>query len=171
MIRLFNHYFSTRLLLLTLVEASVLYYSLLLGTAIRIPAGDPAPTANSAAIFTFAMLSIMTALGMYHSQPESLTRTVQRLIVAFLLAMFFSSSVFYVFPFLYVGRGIFAIAALIASVGLLIVRLLSYLQRLCAEAPDSGGRRGRRLHRINRIPEYCSGITNHAVGRLVCNPQ
>ena len=126
MIRLFNHYFSSRLLLLTIVETVVLYKSMQLGTLLRIPVGDPTPTADSAAIFTFVMLSMMTALGMYHTQRETFGRTLQRLLIAFGLASMLTSVVFYVFPFLYVGRGIFAITALLSVAGLLLVRMVFF---------------------------------------------
>lgn len=124
MIHIFSHFLSTRLVLLTLIEAAVLFQSILLGIQLRIPVGDPTPSTISATVFTVAMLSMMSALGLYSTQPESISKTVQRLVVALVLAFFISSAVFYVFPFLYVGRGIFAISAVISVVGLLIVRLL-----------------------------------------------
>ena len=40
--------------------------------------------------------------------------------------MFFSSVIFYIFPFLYVGRGIFALAAGLSITGLVIVRIVYY---------------------------------------------
>jgi sugar transferase (PEP-CTERM system associated) len=126
MIHLFSHYFSWRLLLLSVIEAAVLFMSILLGIQLRIPAGDPTPSAYDATVFTIAMLAMMNALGLYSRQPETIKNTIQRLLVALILAFFLSSAVFYAFPGLYVGRGIFAISAVISVAGLVLVRLLFF---------------------------------------------
>ena len=105
MIQLFSHYFSWRLLLLSVIEAAVLFMSILIGIQLRIPAGDPTPSAYDATVFTIAMLAMMNALGLYSRNPESASKTVQRLLVALFFAFFISSAVFYVFPWTVRGPG------------------------------------------------------------------
>lgn len=127
MIRLFNHYFSLRLLALTLIEAIVLFGSVTAGERLRF-LGDAHELAytGSAAVFTSIMLLIMTALGMYHENGDSFARTVQRLLVAFGLSAVVMSAVFYLFPAVYVGRGIFALSAVLSIAGVLAVRMVFF---------------------------------------------
>ena len=71
MIRLFNHYLSVRLLLLTALEAFVVFQSVVLGFDLREanPRGD-SPLLE-ATTFTAVMLLSMSALGLYqiHAEP------------------------------------------------------------------------------------------------------
>jgi sugar transferase (PEP-CTERM system associated) len=126
MIRLFNHYFSIRLMLLTLVEALVLFNSVAVGGLIRYPGDTRDGAVESAFVFTFVMLATMTALGMYHRNHDTVRQTVQRLVIAFALSAVLMSAIFYVFPSTYVGRGIFALASVFAMGGVLLVRLLFF---------------------------------------------
>jgi len=126
MIRLFNHYLSVRTLLLTLIEATVLFQSVLLGFQLRLSShSDPLPV-TEAAIFTSVMLLTMTALGLYQAQTEAFRSTVQRVVVAYGLALMLMSLVFYLVPAIYVGRGVFAITSVFALGGVLLVRLLFF---------------------------------------------
>jgi hypothetical protein len=61
MIRLFNHYLSVRTLLLTLIEATVLFQSVLLGFQLRLSSSSSHLPVTEAAIFTAVMLLTMTA--------------------------------------------------------------------------------------------------------------
>jgi len=126
MIRLFNHYLSVRTLLLTLIEATVLFQSVLLGFQLRLSNySAPLPVAE-AAIFTSVMLLTMTALGLYQAQTEPFRSTVQRVVVAYGLALMVMSLVFYLVPVIYVGRGVFAVTSIFALGGVLLVRLLFF---------------------------------------------
>ncbi len=126
MIRLFNHYLSVRTLMLTLAEALVLFQSMVLGFQVRLwGAATPLPIVE-AGVFTLVMLLTMTALGLYQPQPEPFRTTMQRLVVAYGLALMVMSVVFYLFPDTYVGRGIFALTSMFALGGVLLVRLLFF---------------------------------------------
>lgn len=126
MIRIFNHYLSLRLVVLTAIEALVLFQSVVLGFHLRFLADSAPLPLTEAVVFTAVMLSMMTALGLYQSQAESFRNTLQRLFIAYGLALLLMSVVFYLVPAVYIGRGSFAIASALALVGVLVVRLLFF---------------------------------------------
>lgn len=126
MIRLFNHYLSLRTLLLTLIEAAVLFQSMVLGFEIRLADfAGPLPLIE-AAVFTVTMLLTMTSLGLYQPQPEPFRSTLQRLGVAYILTLMLMSVVFYLFPDTYIGRGVFALTSVFALAGVVVVRLMFF---------------------------------------------
>ena len=126
MIRLFNHYLSTRLLLLSAIEAAVLFQSMVQGFQVRLlNSALPLPLLE-AGLFTAVMLLMMTALGLYQTQAEPFVTTLRRLIVAYVLTLAVMSVVFYVFPDAYVGRGIFALASAFSLAGVLLIRLVLF---------------------------------------------
>ncbi|MBN9426429.1 MAG: TIGR03013 family PEP-CTERM/XrtA system glycosyltransferase [Burkholderiales bacterium] len=127
MIRLFNHYLSLRVMLLTLIEAMVLFQSMVLGFEIRLlHQSVPLPIVE-AGLFTLVMLLMMTGLGLYQGyQSEPFRVTVQRLIVAYGLTLMVMSVIFYLFPATYVGRGVFAVSSVFSVIGVLIIRLMFF---------------------------------------------
>ncbi len=126
MIRLFNHYLSLRVLLLTLVEALVLFQSMVLGFEVRLmEQSGPLPIVQ-AGLFTAVMLLMMTGLGMYDAQNEPFRVTMQRLVVAYGLSLVVMTAVFYLFPATYVGRGVFAVTSVFAVAGVLLLRVMLF---------------------------------------------
>jgi sugar transferase (PEP-CTERM system associated) len=121
MIRIFNHYLSLRLLLLTATEAAALFGSVLLGFGMRLPNADELPYAE-AVVFTVVMLMSMSAIGMYQIRGEPFSTTVHRLLIAYAMSVLIMSLVFYVFPDTYIGRGVMAWSSLAAMLGVLAVR-------------------------------------------------
>ena len=87
MIRLFNHYLSIRVLLLSFIEALVLFQAMVLGFGIRLmDQGAPLPV-TQAGLFALLMLLMMTGLGMYQAQNEPFRVTAQRLMIAWFLSL------------------------------------------------------------------------------------
>ncbi len=87
MIRLFNHYLSIRVLLLSFIEALVLFQAMVLGFGIRLmDQGAPLPV-TQAGLFALLMLLMMTGLGMYQAQNEPFRVTAQRLVIAWFLSL------------------------------------------------------------------------------------
>jgi sugar transferase (PEP-CTERM system associated) len=126
MIRIFNHYLSVRLLLLTALEAMVLFQSVVLGFALRgaEPIGQ-SPRLEASA-FTVVMLMSMAALGLYQAQAEPFRTTVHRLLIAYGLSVLLMSLVFYVLPDTYIGRGVMAWSSAFALVCVLLIRVLFF---------------------------------------------
>lgn len=126
MIRFFNHYVSVRLLLLTGLEALVLFQSVVFGFQLRMAEPTGQSPLLEAAAFTFVMLMAMSALGLYQSQAEPFRTTVHRLLIAYALSILVISLVFYVFPETYIGRGVMAWSSLLALASVLLLRILFF---------------------------------------------
>jgi sugar transferase (PEP-CTERM system associated) len=126
MIKVFNHYLSIRLLLLTALEASVLFGSVILGFRLRFSPPLPDMPNFEAGIFTVVMLTAMSALGLYQVHAESFRTTVHRLVIAYGLSLMLISVVFYLIPDTYIGRGVMAWSSLFALGSVLLIRLLFF---------------------------------------------
>ena len=126
MIRLFNHYLSVRLLLLTGLEALVLFQSVILGFQLRFSAGFTESARIEAGVFTVIMLMAMSALGLYQIHGERFRTTIHRVLIAYGLSLLLISLVFYVFPDTYIGRGVMAWSSLFALGSVLLVRVLFF---------------------------------------------
>jgi sugar transferase (PEP-CTERM system associated) len=126
MIKVFNHYLSIRLLLLTVLEAAVLFQSVIFGFQLRFPGEFASLPRVEAGVFAFVMIMAMSALGLYQTHGESFRSTIHRLLVAYGLSLMLISLVFYVFPAAYIGRGVMAWSSLFALGSVLLVRVLFF---------------------------------------------
>ncbi len=117
------HYARGRLTLLPLVEALVLVVAMVLGYELRLNDDSlPLPILHGV-VFACLMLFAMTALGLYDSSVDEPFRvTVQRVLMAYIVALTMLTVLFYLMPYAKVGRGIFAIASVIGLLGVLGVR-------------------------------------------------
>jgi sugar transferase (PEP-CTERM system associated) len=126
MIRFFNHYLSVRLLLLTGLEAIVLFQSVVVGFELRMAEPIGQSPLLEAAAFTFVMLMAMSALGLYQSHAEPFRRTVHRVLIAYGLSLLVISTVFYLVPETYIGRGVLAWSTLLALCSVLLIRVVFF---------------------------------------------
>lgn len=130
MIRVFSHYISVRIMLLMLIEGVLLMAASVAGVVIRFapaPLPGAAMLTPEAVLFTFFMIVVMAALGLYQDEhPESFVSILNRTIIAFAAGSALMSVVFYLFPDTYIGRGVFAYTASIAFCSLLIVRTMFF---------------------------------------------
>jgi len=104
----------------------VLFQSMVLGFQVRMWSYSAPLPVVEAGVFTLVMLLTMTALGLYNEQTEPFRSIVQRVIVAYGLALMLMSVIFYLFPDTYIGRGVFAVTSIFALVGVLMVRVLFF---------------------------------------------
>jgi sugar transferase (PEP-CTERM system associated) len=126
MIRFFNHYLSIRLLMLTGLEAFVLFQSVVLGFGLRMAEpGGQSPLLEAGA-FTFVMLMAMSALGLYQTQAEPFHTTVHRVLIAYGLSLLVISLVFYLVPETYLGRGVLAWSSVLALCSVLLIRVVFF---------------------------------------------
>src|SRR5690606_21330516 len=126
MIRIFNHYLSLRVLMLTLLETMVLFQAMVLGFEIRfLNESLPLPLLP-AAIFTVVVLLMMTGLGMYQAQAERFRTTIQRLVVAYGLSLMVMCLIYDLFPETCGGRGVLAVTSVFAAAGVLVVRVIFF---------------------------------------------
>lgn len=135
MIRLFKHYVPLSLFLMVITEAAVLFGSMYLGTKLRFiwegPGGAESiigPISPRALVFTITMLIIMTAFGLFQrdsKQKEGWAWEYPiRFITSFMVGLVAMLLIFYAVPYLFLGRGAFALVFLFAFVGTALTRLI-----------------------------------------------
>ena len=130
MIRFFRHYVPLNLVLLLLIESLIFGGALYAGVGARflddgvIP-HDLQPLLPKALTFTFVMLGLMSASGLYDLEWRGGVRALlQRLGLSFGLGLLTMSLLFYFFPDLLVGRGAFLLSFGLALLGILLSRAL-----------------------------------------------
>jgi sugar transferase (PEP-CTERM system associated) len=133
MLRISNHFVSTAIALLLVLETFVLVGSAYLGVSLRFQDIASPLSVKMASLFvsatTFAAVMIfsMTALGMYQiSFREGFRATFLRLMPSCVLGFILITLVFYVLPQLYLGRGIVGFMFLVAAPAILVVRTLFF---------------------------------------------
>ncbi len=130
-IRLFKHHIPLPFLMLGAVEFVLLMASVYVGAYLRFfdaPAtlqDDLGNLASKALPYASVMLSAIVAMGLYRSRTRHTgVETLIRLGVSFVLGGVGLALMFYVFPGLYFGRGVLALAVLSAFVSISIARLI-----------------------------------------------
>lgn len=118
------------LLLLVLIEALILGGAIYAGVSARfldigVVPDDLDPLLPKALTFTFVMLGLMTASGLYDLEWQGGVRSLlQRLGLSFGLGLVTMSLLFYFFPELLVGRGAFLLSFGLALLGILASRAM-----------------------------------------------
>lgn len=132
MFRIANHHISRRVSILLFVEIAVFILSVYAGAKIRfLDEADAFSQSDnffvSACLFAFAMVMSMSALGLYQSQFNDRFRTVVlRLMPSFALGFCLVIVAFYIAPGFGFGRGILGLVFAIASLGVLVTRLVFF---------------------------------------------
>lgn len=130
-VRIFRHYVQLPVLILGAVEAVLLIVSVYAGAALR-HAGSfepvTAPLWPRGLAFAAVVITCMVAMGLYQARVQTRKlATLIRLVASFVLGGAALALLFYVFPALYLGRGILAFAFSVAFVMLVGVRLLALM--------------------------------------------
>ena len=132
MIRLFGHYVSRLFLLLGGLELALLYLCVFGGYVVRASFGDAEAEIaavnlhSSAALYALLTSAAMLAMGLYQRGLQEPAALLVRLGISFFLATMSMSLVFYWFPGLFLGRGVFGLAMLLSVAGLLILRTIFF---------------------------------------------
>ncbi len=133
MVRIFGHYIPRALFLLIFLEFVLLFVSVYLAAEIRLPDRENSPElAQSfnlkAAIFAFTHVLIMIAVGLYQrSSRDTFTSVVARLFWAVVIAFWVLSILYYVFPEILIGRGVFGISLTVSFFALIVVRYIFFV--------------------------------------------
>lgn len=131
MLRIFKHYVPTSLIILMLVEVAVLYLSFYGGVELRFL--DPSmtdrqrldPLSHKAGIFALVMFFSMTAVGLHtRNLASDFADIMIRIFLSYAMGFIGVTLVFYVYPEFFAGRGVVALAILIAFFGILITRII-----------------------------------------------
>lgn len=134
MLRIANHYVSIPVFLLLVLEIIILFASVYVGASLRF-LDITAPLTNefdrfvmSAIAFSMVMILSMSALGMYQpSFHDGLKATFLRLVPSCLLGFALLTLIFYVFPELYLGRGVVGFVFLVALPAIVLTRAVFYI--------------------------------------------
>ena len=133
MLRLFSHYIPASLVVLVLVEAVVLYLSLYLGIELRFyDATDKAhsvsllePVNTKAIIFSLLMLLSMTAMGLHtRNIVDNFSSMMIRLFLSFGAGFFIIAIIYYIYPQLFLGRGVVGFTFVVSFIGILLTRTI-----------------------------------------------
>ncbi|MBL4606401.1 MAG: TIGR03013 family PEP-CTERM/XrtA system glycosyltransferase [Pseudomonadales bacterium] len=126
MIRLFNQYVRVPFLVLAALEFVIVILAVQLGTAIRFGLAGWQNISTPAISIVFvgaAVLVSIMSMGLYQSRlREGYEGVLARLGMSCGAAMLILSLIFYIFPSLYLGRGVLGIVFLLSFVGLSALR-------------------------------------------------
>jgi len=132
MIRVFNLYIPKSFFLLGLAEFLLFLGAVYLAYLTRFGVtpesqGVLGPLLGKSTVFALVLMLSMGAFGLYQKGIRATAYGIlARLIAAFVVAFALLGIVFYVFPSLFLGRGIFSIAMGYAFLGTLVARMLFY---------------------------------------------
>ena len=128
MIRLFNQYVRVPYLVLGVIEFLIILLAVQLGAFVRTQMtgwDGIIPHGLSVVLVGAAVLVSIMAMGLYQSRlREGFEGILVRLGVSCAAAMLILSLIFYIFPSLYLGRGVLGLAMLLSFAGMASVRFL-----------------------------------------------
>ncbi len=132
-IKLFNHHISLPVAMLITVEALICYLSLFLASSIRFydhggiqyAKSELLSIQASSLLVAVLVVLVMLAMGLYQAQRrEIIWNVLNRITTAFIVASLVLSIIFFMFPDMYFGRGLFILTLFISFVGIVISRII-----------------------------------------------
>lgn len=133
MFRIFSHYIPGSLIALVIIEALVLYVSVFVAAELRYfdePDKDLLisllePLHYKAFLFSVLMLGCMTAMGLHtRNIVDSFSSMMMRIFLSFGIGIFVIALIYYIYPELFLGRGVIAITLIVAFMGVLLTRTI-----------------------------------------------
>ncbi len=129
MIRIFRHFVPVSFILLVLIELVLFYLAIYIGAEIRFWGTDVdaeiLPLWPKALLFCSVIFVSMTAMGLYKNlYREGVNGIILRLVASMVIALVAMSLLFYLFPYLFLGRGAFAWSFAIAVTGVIVIRVI-----------------------------------------------
>jgi sugar transferase (PEP-CTERM system associated) len=129
MLRIFNHYVPAAIVWLIFIELTVLFFSVYAGVELRYLYGDPKnklllePLVPKATAFAIVMWLSMTAVGLHtRNVVDDFAGMMIRIFLGFALGFAAMTLLYYIYPDLFLGRGVFALALLSAFFSVLFTR-------------------------------------------------
>ena len=130
-IRIGNQHIKTPYLLLALADLIVLFFSVYLAAYARFYIeNDPLAAAEAsvgnlfprAVIHAIVVVITLLSMGLYQAQRrEHIVNKLSRLTVSFIIAFIAFGFIYYIFPTVYMGRGVFLIASTISFLFLILL--------------------------------------------------
>ncbi len=132
MIKLFRHYVPVPFVVLGVAEAVILWFCAEAGFALRFLFNEPAPGSDEflfwrATLFSLVMMSIFAFMGLYLRHLRmGIWEVVARVLLSVLIGLPVLSLIYYIFPGAGFGRGVLALALVLAVVTISIARILFF---------------------------------------------
>ncbi len=133
MIRIYNHYVSRFTILLISIEICLLMIVFFLGGGIHFHSLKISfidlllSQLPGAIVFIFVMITCMAMMGMYQQDSRlDIESTLLRLMPSLAMGFAIMTLIFYLFPKLYLGRGLLTIVILLALLLILITRMIFF---------------------------------------------
>ncbi|MDW3095273.1 MAG: TIGR03013 family PEP-CTERM/XrtA system glycosyltransferase [Gammaproteobacteria bacterium] len=132
-IKVFNHHISFPVALLIIVEALICYLSLFAASTIRFyndggiqyAKGELLSIQASSVLVAVLVVIVMLAMGLYQAQRrEVIWNVLNRITTAFIVASLVLSIIFFMFPDMYFGRGLFVLTLFISFIGIVFARVI-----------------------------------------------
>lgn len=131
-IRVFNHHISVPFALLAIIEACICYVSLPLASYIRFYEEGGLAYANEtigsiewrSLLVAVVFFIVMLAMGLYQAQRrENIWNILNRATTAYIVGSLVLSIIFYMYPVVYFGRGLFVLTLIISFLGIVFTRI------------------------------------------------
>ncbi len=132
MVRLFGHYIPRTLFLLLALEFIVLFVTVHIAAEIRLPRLEESPDLYQsfnlkASIFAAIHVVVMIAVGLYRrATRDSFVAIISKLFWSVVIAFAVMSVLFYIFPNIFIGRGVFGLSLIIGFLLLTVVRYIFF---------------------------------------------
>ena len=131
MIRVFKHYIPFSLIVLSLSEFIIFVMSIELGASVRLSASSNSFSTElpyASLSFAVVMFLSMTSMGLYqHHLRDGRRGMFIRILIAFVMGFVAMALLFYLFPGIFLGRGVFGLTWIFAVIGVSITRV-TYLK-------------------------------------------
>lgn len=129
-VRIFNHFVRTPFILLGIIEAICFFVSVYLATHIRF-LNEQVPYVQlwlQAMVYTMMMILAMISTGLYQTRlREGRLGFILRLLTSYLVGTSGVAILFYIFPDLYLGRGVLIYTSVISFMLIVLIRSASFL--------------------------------------------
>ncbi|RDH83754.1 MAG: sugar transferase [endosymbiont of Galathealinum brachiosum] len=135
MLRIFGHYIPTSIVLLMIIELIVLFMSVYAGAYARFFDSSNItselsllqPINIKAGVFAAIMWLSMVATGLHaRNNVDDFSAIMIRIFISFILGLALIIATYYIYPKVFLGRGVFAFSLIIAFIGILFTRTLFY---------------------------------------------
>ena len=130
MLRIFHHYIPSSIVWLIAVEFFVLFLSVYIGIEIRFLDSPDSkqllePVLSKSLSYSVAMWLSMTAMGLHtRNVVDDFSGLMIRIILSFCLGFLGNAIIFYIYPDLFLGRGVIALSMGVSFFGILLTRTI-----------------------------------------------
>ncbi|MET0507011.1 MAG: TIGR03013 family XrtA/PEP-CTERM system glycosyltransferase [Burkholderiaceae bacterium] len=173
--RTLAHYLSARSFLLPVLEAALLSLSMVVAFEWRDDQWSLVQPLIYGLVFAGLMQTAMSGFGLYDEREQRFRLTMQRVLSAYLVTLAVAAVLFYLFADVMVRRGVFAVASMVALLGVLAVRYMAHRAAamqvptrrvlVLGDGPEAGEiAEMLRVARSGRAPRFAAQVSPQSLG-------